>query len=178
LAISKERKKEVVAQYEEWANTSRALFVTEYRGMTMKDLDELRRKVREVGGEFHIMKNTLSKLAFANAGLPLPEGYFEGTTAIGFALEDAPAMAKTMTEFTRQTEFLQLKGGYLDKNPISADDVRALADLPPLPVMRAQLLGTLLAPANQLARILAEPARQLAAVLKAISEKEAAPEAA
>lgn len=178
MAISKDRKKEVVAQYEEWVNASRALFVTEYTGMTMKDLDELRRKVREAGGEFHIVKNTLSKLAFTNVGLPLSEEYFEGSTAIGFAFEDAPAMAKAMTEFSRNTEFLQVKGGYLGKKQISSDEVKALADLPPLPVVRAQLMGTLLAPANQLARILAEPARQLAAVFKAMSEKEAAPEAA
>lgn len=178
MAISKDRKKDIVAQYEEWANSSRALFITEYTGMTMKDLDELRRKVREAGGEFHIVKNTLSKLAFTNMGLPVREGFFEGSTAIGFAFEDAPAMAKAMTEFSRGTEFLQVKGGYLGKNPISAEDIKALADLPPLPVVRAQLMGTILAPANQLARILAEPARQLAAVLKAFSEKEAAPEAA
>lgn len=178
MAISKDRKKEVVAQYEEWVNASRALFVTEYTGMTMKDIEELRRKVREAGGEFHIVKNTLSKLAFTNVGLPLPEGYFEGSTAIGFAFEDAPALAKAMTEFMHNTDFLQVKGGYLGKNPISSDEVKALADLPPLPVVRAQLMGTLLAPANQLARILAEPARQLAAVLKAMGEREAAPEAA
>jgi large subunit ribosomal protein L10 len=178
LAISKERKHEVVAQYGEWANRSQALILTEYKGMTMQQLDELRRKVRELGGEFHIVKNTLASLAFKEQGLPVPEGFFEGTTAVGIAFSEAAAMAKVMTEFTRTTEFIKVKGGYLGKLPLTAQDVKALADLPPLPVIRAQLLGTILTPASQLARVLAEPARRVASVLKAYADKEGAPEAA
>jgi large subunit ribosomal protein L10 len=178
LAISKERKREVVAQYGEWASRSQAMFLTEYKGMTMQQLDELRRKIRELGGEFHIVKNTLASLAFKEQGLPLPEGFFEGTTAVGVAFSDAAAMAKAMTEFTRTTEFIKVKGGYLDKQPMTAQDVKALADLPPLPVIRAQLMGTILAPASQLARVLAEPARRVASVLKAYADREGAPGAA
>jgi large subunit ribosomal protein L10 len=178
LAISKVRKNEAMAQYVDWANRSRALFVTEYRGLNMKQIDDLRAKIREAGGEFHIVKNTLGKLAFQGEGMPLPEGFFEGSTAISFAFENAPAVAKAMTEFARTSEFLKIKGGYLDKRPINPDDVKALADLPPLPVVRAQLLGTILAPASQLARTLAEPARQVAAVFQAYVEKENAPSAA
>ena len=178
MAITRERKEETVAQYGEWVSRSHALFLTEYKGLSMKQLDELRAKVREAGGEFHIIKNTLAKLALKNAGLPLQEGFFEGSTAVGFAFEDAPAMAKLMTEFTRTSEFLKVKGGYFGQKPITAADVTNLAELPPLPVMRAQLMGTLLAPASQLVRILAEPARQMVTVLKAFSEKVAALEAA
>jgi large subunit ribosomal protein L10 len=178
LAISKERKEEVVAEYTGWIENSNAMVVSEYKGLTMKDLDELRRRVREAGGEFHIMKNTLSKLAFEGTGLSIPEDLFEGSTAIGFAFQDAPAMVKTMVEYARTTEFLKVKGGYLGRNAISPEEVKSLAELPPLPVMRAQLLGTLLAPAGQLVRTLAEPARMVASVLKAYSEIEAATEAA
>jgi large subunit ribosomal protein L10 len=175
LAISKERKNEVLAQYSDWANRSRALIITEYRGLTMKQIDDLRSRLREAGGEFHIVKNTLGKLAFEREGMSLPAGLFEGSTAVGFAFNDAPAVAKAMTEFARTAEALKIKGGYLDKRPIGPNDVKALADLPPLPVMRAQLLGVLLAPASQLARTLAEPARSLAAVFKALADKENAP---
>lgn len=178
MAISKERKKEVVAQYGEWAERSKAAFVAEYKGLTMKQLDELRSKLRDIGGEFHIVKNTLGELAFKQAGMPLPEGLFEGSTAIGFAFDDPATMAKVFTEFARGADALKVKGGYLGKDAITASQVSALADLPPLPVVRAQLMGTLLAPASQLARILAEPARQLAAVFKALAEREAAPESA
>jgi large subunit ribosomal protein L10 len=99
---------------------------------------------------------------------------FEGSTAISFAFKDAPATAKTINEFIRTSEFIKVKGGYLDQHPISAAEVKALAELPPLPVVRAQLLGTLLAPASKLVRTLAEPARALAAVMKAYSDKDAA----
>jgi large subunit ribosomal protein L10 len=178
LAISKEQKKEVVAEYGEWANRSKAVILTEYKGVTMKQLDDLRRRVREVGGEFHIVKNTLASLAFKEQGMPLPQGFFEGSTAVGFAFTDAPAMVKTMSEFIRTNEFIKVKGGYLGKQPITANDVKALAELPPLPVMRAQLMGTLLAPASQLVRLLAEPARMVAAVVKAYADRETAADSA
>jgi len=178
LAISKERKKEVVVEYSEWLQRSSAMIVAEYTGMSMKDVDELRRRVREVGGEFHIVKNTLGKLAFESAGLSLPAGLFEGSSAIGFAFQDAPGLAKIMTEYARTSAALKVKGGYLGQRPMTAVDVKSLADLPPLAVIRAQLLGTLLAPAGKLVRTLAEPARQVAAILKAYAEKDTAPEAA
>jgi large subunit ribosomal protein L10 len=172
LAISKQRKDELVSEYTAWINRSKALILTEYTGLSMKQIDDLRLKAREAGGEFHIVKNTLGKVAFESANMPLPEKFLEGSTAIVFAFNDAPGMAKTLTEFARTSDFLKIKGGYLDKQAISPDQVKALADLPPLPVMRAQLMGVLLAPASKLARTLAEPARQVAAALKAYAEKD------
>lgn len=173
MAISKERKNEVVAQYSEWIGNSKALILAEYKGLTMKNMDELRSKAREAGGEFHVVKNTLSKLAFKEAGLPIPEDLLEGSTAIGFALQDAQPLAKAMSDFARTADALKIKGGYLGTRPINAQEVIALAEMPPLPVMRARLMGTLLAPASQLARILSEPGRQIAAVLQAHAENAA-----
>lgn len=167
MAITKEQKNELISQYSEWVSRSKALILMEYIGLTMKDIDALRAKVREAGGEFHIVKNTLIKKAFQQAGLPIPGGVLKDSTAIAFAFNDAAAMAKTMTEFAKSSDFVKIKYGYLDKQNISPDGVKSLADLPPLPVMRAQLLGTLLAPASQLVRLLAEPGRQVAAVIKA-----------
>jgi large subunit ribosomal protein L10 len=178
LAITKQRKNEVVGEYVNWINRSRALIVSEYIGLSMNQIDDLRAKVREAGGEFHIVKNTLGRVAFQEAGLSAPEGILKGSTAICFAFQDAPSIAKVMADYAKSSDFLKIKGGYLDKRAIGSEDVKALADLPPLPVMRAQLLGVLNAPASKLARTLAEPARQLAAVLKAYADKDAAPEAA
>jgi large subunit ribosomal protein L10 len=178
VAITKQRKNEVVGEYVDWINHSRALIVSEYLGLSMKQIDDLRAKVREAGGEFHIVKNTLGRVAFQEAGLSAPEGILKGSTAICFAFQDAPSIAKVMADYAKSSDFLKIKGGYLDKRAIGSEDVKALADLPPLPVMRAQLLGVLNAPASKLARTLAEPARQLAAVLKAYADKDAAPEAA
>ncbi len=81
-------------------------------------------------------------------------------------------------EYARTSDALKVKGGYLGHSAMSAADVKALAELPPLPVMRARLLGTILAPAGQLVRTLAEPARQVAAVLKAYADQQTATEAA
>ncbi|HSQ25983.1 MAG TPA: 50S ribosomal protein L10 [Anaerolineales bacterium] len=178
MAISKERKNELVAQYVEWLKNSQAVVITEYSGLTMKQLDDLRTKTRDAGGEFHIVKNTLGRVAFQQAGLKIPEGFLEGSTAVAFAFQDAPAMAKTITEFARTSDFVKVKGGYLTGNPIQAEDVKALSELPPLPVMRARVLGVLLAPASQLVRTIAEPARQVATVLKAYADKDASPAAA
>jgi large subunit ribosomal protein L10 len=178
LALTKEQKREVVAQYGEWLERSDAFVLAEYTGMNMKSMDELRAKVREAGGEFHVVKNTLAKLALKEADIKFQDEHFLSSTAIGFAFEDPPALAKAITDFAQETDFLKVKVGYLEKQMMSAAEVKALADLPPLPVMRATLLSTILAPASQLVRTLAEPGRQVAAVVKAFSERDAAPETA
>jgi large subunit ribosomal protein L10 len=175
LAITKVKKHETIDEYSEWVNRSQAMIITEYKGLTMADIDNLRKKMREAGGEFHVVKNTLGQIAFKQAGLPVEEKVFEGSTAIGFAFHDAPAVAKMIADYSRTSEFLKIKGGYLGKQAMTAADVRNLADLPPLPVMRATLLGVLNTPASRLARTLAEPGRQIASVVRAFSEKEGAP---
>lgn len=176
MAITKGRKDELIAQYREWTNRSQALLVAEYTGMTMKDMDALRAKVREAGGEFHIVKNTLGNIALAEVGIA-SEKLLEGSTAVGFAFSDAPAVAKAITEFARTSQTLKIKGGFLDKKPLTAEGVKALAEMPPLPVMRAQLLGVLSAPASKLVRTLAEPGRSVAAVVRAYAERDSAPAA-
>ena len=174
MAISKEKKKDIIGEYEEWLGNSKALIITEYTGLTTTDLDRVRRQVRDAGGEFHIVKNTLSKIALESAGYTVQEGFFEGSTAIGFAFDDGPALAKVINDLAKSSDFMTIKGGYLGKDLMQAGQVSALADLPPLPVMRARLMGVIQAPAGQLARLIREPARQLAQVIKAHSEQEAA----
>ena len=170
MAITKERKGELVSHYSDWLRKSEALFITEYKGMTMKDIDVLRAKVRELGGEFHIVKNTLGMKALEQAGISAQEEFFKGSTAVCFSLRDAAAMAKAIVDFSKTAEALKIKGGYLAKKPMSAAGVKSLADLPPLPVVRAQLLGTIMGPASKLASTLAEPGRSIAAVIKAHTE--------
>ncbi|TLN24463.1 50S ribosomal protein L10 [bacterium] len=176
LAFSKKHKQTLLDQYEDWARKSQAIFVLSYSKMTVKDIDTLRAKVREAGGELHVTKNTLMGLALDKVGTPHGE-LLEGSSLMGFAMADAAALAKTLSDATVKSEIFAMKGGYLDGQPISAKQVKALAELPPLPIMRAQLLGVLLAPASKLVRTLAEPARSMAGVVKAYSEKEAAPAA-
>jgi large subunit ribosomal protein L10 len=177
LAKSKAQKEAMLAEYLEWLQKSRAVVLVEYSGLKMKDLDVIRARARENGGEFHIVKNTLAKLALEKAGFSVPADYAEKSTAIGFAYNDAAAFTKAITEATKSMEAVKVKGGFLDVKVLSAAQVKYLASLPPLPVLRSQLLGVLQAPASKLARTLAEPGRSLASVVKAYSDK-AAPVAA
>lgn len=175
MAITKAQKEALVEQYVDWMDRSNAMILTEYVGLSMKEIDDLRQKAREAGGEFHVIKNTLCMLAFEKSDIPLPEGKLEGSTAITFAFDDPAAMAKSLSEFADESDFLKIKGGYLESEILAISDIKALADLPPMPVIQAQILGALMGPANQLARVLSEPARQLAAVLNAYAEKENTP---
>jgi large subunit ribosomal protein L10 len=177
LAKSKAQKETMLTQYIEWVGKSQAVVLVEYSGLKMSNLDAIRSKVREAGGEFHIVKNTLAKLALEKAGFKVPEDYAEKSTAIGFAFSDPAGFAKALTEATKGMEAVKIKGGFMGGATLKPTEVKALASLPPLPVMRAQLLGILQAPASKLVRTLAEPGRQVASVLKAYSEK-AAPVAA
>lgn len=173
MALSKERKQAILAEYEEWLSKSEAVFLTEYSGLTMPDFDELRKRIREAGGEFHVVKNTLGKMAFKQAGLDVPEGYLLGSTAVGLAFSDAPGVAKAIADFAKDKQAVKIKGGFLGKQSMATQDVERLATLPPLPVVRAQLLAMLNTPATQLTRLLAEPGRRVAQVLKAYADKPA-----
>ncbi|HNB37067.1 MAG TPA: 50S ribosomal protein L10 [Anaerolineales bacterium] len=178
MAISKQRKEEVLAQYNDWVKRSQAVILVEYTGANMKSLDNLRAKVREAGGEFHVVKNTLARRVFADNGMELPEDYLVKSTAISFAFNDPASTAKALTDATKGNEFVKVKGGFMGGKSLNPAQVKALSDMPPLPVMRATLLGVLQAPAGKLVRTIAEPARGLAAVIKANMEKNASPAAA
>lgn len=171
MAITKERKEAVLAQYKDWLKRSEAVILVEYTGVSMKTMDAIRAKVREAGGEFHVIKNTLARRAFADTGMTLPEEYLVKSTAVSFAFADPVATAKALTDATKGSEFVKVKGGFMSGQALNAAQVKALADLPPLPAVRAQLLGVLQAPAGKLVRTIAEPARGLAAVVRAFSEK-------
>jgi large subunit ribosomal protein L10 len=174
LAFTKDQKAEIMAAYKRWIGQSQATFMLEYNKMNMKAIDGARAKIRDSGGEFHVVKNTLFKLVLAEAGMKPVKGSLERSTIVIFAFNDAPAMAKMVGEITNKTEIFKVKSGFLGKQAIAPAQIKALADLPPLPVMRAMLLAVLQAPASRLVRILAEPARSLAAVVKAHVEQNTA----
>jgi large subunit ribosomal protein L10 len=171
LAVSKARKEEVLATYSDWLKKSQAVILVEYTGVNMKMLDNIRAKIRESGGEFHVVKNTLARRAFADNGMDLPSDYLVKSTAASFAFTDPASTAKALSDATKGVDFVKVKGGFMSGQVLDAAQVKALADMPPLPVVRAQLLGVLQAPAGKLVRTIAEPARGLAAVIKAFAEK-------
>ena len=169
MAFSKEHKGVLMAQYGTWIKNSQAVFVLEYTRMGMKEIDSMRVKVRDAGGQIHVVKNTVMQLALKEAGIKSDE--LTGSLLFGFALENPPAMAKVLVDSTRNSEVFKLKGGYLGGHAFTAASVKSLAELPPLPVVRATLLGVLQAPAARLVRTLVEPSRQIARALQAYSEQ-------
>jgi large subunit ribosomal protein L10 len=177
LAKSKAQKETILTRYLDWVGKSQAVVLVEYTGLKMSNLDTIRARVREAGGEFHIVKNTLAKLALEKAGYQVPESFAEKSTAIGFAFSDPAGFAKALTEATKGLEAVKIKGGFMGGLMLKPAEVKALASLPPLPVVRGQLLGILQAPAGRLVRTLAEPGRRVASVVRSFSEK-AAPVAA
>ena len=178
MAISKQRKHELVELYKKWLNESDALVITQYHGLTVSDISKLRAGIRETDGEFHVVKNTLVKMAMDEAEREWAEEYFTGPTAVGVSFGNPTGLAKAIKDFAKESNALEIKGGYLADRMMSVAEINALANLPTMDEMRAKLLQTILAPASQLVRTLAEPGRQVAAVLKAYSEEAPATEAA
>ena len=174
MAISKERKHDLVKVYAELINKSEGMILIEYRGLSMKGMGPLRGRVREAAGELHVVKNTLAQKALQAAGREAPNELFTQTTAIGFAFSDVASVAKALTAFAKENEFVKVKGALLGGRFLTTKEVQALAELPPLPVIRGQLLGLLSTPASRLTGVVAGGVRQIVNVVKAYADKEPA----
>lgn len=174
MAISRKQKEELIEQYKKWLKESDGLVLTHYNGLSVKAIGDLRRDIRETGGEFHIIKNTLAKRAFEESGRECKEDVFIGPTALGVSYQNPTGLAKVIKDFSKEFGTIEIKSGYLAERLMTVEEIVALAELPSMEAMRAKLLSTILAPASQLVRTLAEPGRQVAAVIKSYSEKEQA----
>jgi large subunit ribosomal protein L10 len=130
-----------------------------------------------VNGAFHVTKNTLLRNALEATGHPIPEELLNGQTAAGFALGEIPSLAKTMVDFTNQVEQFSLKGGIMGGQLLTAEQVRALAELPSLDELRAQIIGLISGPAQNVAGTVANGVRQLINVLNAYATQEEGAEA-
>lgn len=174
MAITKQRKQALVERYRDLVGKSEGIVLATYSGLPVKDLERLRRKVRDLGGEFHVVKNRLARVSLREAGMNVVDEALEGSTAIGFTPEDPIALAKAIVDFAKESDKVKVKAGVVSGVVYDARQVVRLAETPPLPVLRAQLLGLLNAPATRLASILSAPARQLGTVVKAYADKGAA----
>ena len=167
----------VVDEVRERFTTSNAALLTEYRGLDVSALGELRRALRDAGGEYKIYKNTLVRFAAREAGLEIDE-LLTGPTAIAFVGErpdgeagDAVLVAKALRDFARTYPALVVKGGVMDGNPLSPDDARALADVEPREVLLAKIAGAFAAPMQQFAGLLEALPRNFAYGLSALIDK-------
>jgi large subunit ribosomal protein L10 len=167
----------VVDEVRERFTSATAALLTEYRGLDVSALGELRRALREAGGEYKVYKNTLVRFAAREAGLEIEE-LLLGPTAIAFVGErpdgapgDAVLVAKALRDFARTYPALVVKGGIMDDRSLSADDARALADIEPRDVLLARLAGGFAAPMQQFAGLLQALPRNFAYGLSALIEK-------
>lgn len=181
MAITKARKDKLLASYTELIGQSRAIFMTDYTGMDVKSMEELRKEMRGVNGVMQVTKNTLLKLALESNDKPIPEDIFKGQIATGFALSEAPSVAKVLVDFAKKEEKLTLTGGIIGTDVLTVKQIEALANLPSLDQLRAQIIGLISAPAQGIASTIASGVRQVINVVDAYAkseESEAAAEAA
>lgn len=152
---------------------AKAAVFTEFRGLNVHDLAELRAKLREAGIEYKIVKNTLTKRAADELKLDALDEYLEGPTAIAFGYDDEVAPAKLLSEFAKVHSQLVMKAGMVGGEVIDADRVKTLARIPSREELIAKLLGSLQAPMAGLARVLNGPAAGLARVLNQVAQQKA-----
>jgi large subunit ribosomal protein L10 len=159
-----------VAELTDAFRDSSAAVLTEYRGLTVAQLKELRRSLAG-NATYSVVKNTLTKIAAREAGVETLEPLLEGPSAIAFVTGDPVEVAKSLRSFGREHPLLVVKGGVLDGRAITADEVKKLADLESREVLLGKLAGGLNAPATKLAAAFAAPAAQLARVFAALVAK-------
>jgi large subunit ribosomal protein L10 len=166
----------VVTEVREKLQGSDAAVLTEYRGLNVAAMSELRRALRAAGGEYKIYKNTLVRFAARDLGLEIDD-LLTGPTAIAFVGGDAAAVAKTLRDYGKTNPALVVKGGLLGTRIITSADVTALADLPSREQLLSQIAGLFAAPMQQFAGLLAAVPRDFAYALQALIEKGGGPDA-
>jgi large subunit ribosomal protein L10 len=168
--VLRSEKKDFVAKLEDLYNSSSAIIVTHYHGLTVSQITALRRTLRSNGAGFMVVKNTLADIAARNVSLGCDESAFVGPTAIAYS-SDPVAVAKGVCEFAKAHGKLKVICGVIDRNVIDAASVEKLAKTPPLNELRGKIVGLLQAPASKIVGVLQAPASQLVRLSSAYSSK-------
>jgi len=167
-------KEGLVSEIKDRFNAAEAVIMADYRGLTVKEMQALRVKVREAGGEIKVYKNSLTEIAIRELALPNMDEYLAGPTAFVFIDTDPVAPAKALTTFAKEHNALELKGGYVQSRVLGSEGIKAIAMLPSREELIAKLLGTIQQPLTGTVSVLAGPARAFATVLDAIAKQKAA----
>ena len=169
-------KQAIVAELTEKIQKASAGVLVDYKGITVEEDTALRRECRENGVDYAVVKNTLLRSAFNNTGLNELDDLLNGTTSLALS-EDAVAPARVMSDYAKKlNDKFEIKGGFMDGKPVSLETIQSLASIPALPVLRAQFLGTMLAPITGLAVVLKQIAEKGGEPV-AVAAEEAAPAA-
>ena len=167
--MQKSDKEKVVTDLTEKLRSAETMIVADYRGLTMPQIDALRTKLIENGAKFTVVKNTLTRRAAEAAGADALLAMLEGPSAIAFVESDGDAVtvAKALADSARDTKVLEIRGGVMQGRVITGDDVDALAKLPPLDILRGQVIGAVIAPLNAIAGLINAPLQNLYGLLEA-----------
>lgn len=171
MALSREEKAARVAQYKELLQESRGVILVDYRGLSVEDMEKIRRSMRPMAAQFQVIKNRMLALALEEYDLSLPEEWLTGPTAVGYCTGEFPPVAKVLVEARDDTGKLALKGGWLNESILSAAQVERIADLPSREVLLAQVLRSIQGPGRQVAGTIAGGIRQVVNVLQAYVDK-------
>jgi large subunit ribosomal protein L10 len=178
--MQKEDKERVVAELTERLRRAETLFVADYRGLTMPQIDALRGRLLENGARLSVVKNTLTRRAAEAAGTDALLALLDGPTAIAFieADGDMVAVAKALADTARETRVLEIRGGVMQGREIPASSVEDLAKLPPIDILRGQVLAAVIAPLSAFAALVRAPLQNLHGLIDArIEQLENQPEA-
>jgi large subunit ribosomal protein L10 len=166
--MATEKKVHIVESLQETFSRCRTGILTDYRGLTTAEINELRRKLREAGIEYRVVKNSLARLALKNAGLGDLAGAFTGPLAVAFDFSDSPVVAKVLADYLRATKStLGIKGGFLANRVLTPKEVETLAKLPSKSVLISQVMAGMKSPIYGLVNVLAGPIRGIMGVLQA-----------
>ena len=171
------QKRAVVDVLTERIRGCETMIVTDYRGLSVGQVADVRAQLREAGATFHVAKNTLARIAAREADKASLVDLLQGPTAIAFVADDAAAAAKKLSDIARQTRILTVRGGFMDGRMLSAAEIGQLADVPPRDLLRAQVLGAVMAPMQSAYNVLAAPLREFLVVLDQYIQKRQAEEA-
>lgn len=152
-------------------NASPFFIVVDYKGLKVLALTELRKRLNKAGGELHVVKNSIFRVAAKEAGIADLGGPLVGQLAVVTGNKDVSVVAKTIKTFSSEFDKPKIKFGFLNNQRMEAADIVVLADLPSLEVLRAKILGVIQAPASKLVSVLNAPGAQLARVLQARVDK-------
>lgn len=167
------KKKATVKELEGLFGRSQVLIFTDYRGLTVSDITNLRRQLREKGVEYHVTKNTLTTLAAEHANMPGLEALLDGPTAIAFVGDDIPGATRVLTEFVRTSKILQIRGGLVGSSVLSSDQVGDLTKILPREQYIAKVIGAMQSPISGMVGVLAGVLRSVVTVMQAVADKKA-----
>jgi large subunit ribosomal protein L10 len=172
-------KARTIEQAKEWYSKSVGVVFTDYRGLKVKEMQQLRTNLRAKGGELHVLKNTLFRIAAGEDATGMPDDLHNGTTAIAFVFQNETDVTKALFDYARTNKTLKVKGGFFAGKSFSAKDVEALSELPPRDVLIAQVIGAIAAPLSGLVgtieALYADPIRVIGAVADKVGEGAPAP---